>query len=85
MAFIDAVPVNRITQSQSSFDTAAKRDRVRKEMSSRIKQSVNISRDTSLKIARQKLSAAVETKLAYNRLGVYQDKKPSGQILSTRA
>ena len=85
MAFIDAIPVNRITQSQSSFDTAAKRDRVRKEMSSKVKQSVNISRDTSMKIARQKLSNAVDAKLAYNRLGVYQDKKPSGLVLSVHA
>ena len=47
--------------------------------------SVNISSDTVYKIARQKLSDAVEAKLSYNRLGVYESKRAAGQIFSAKA
>lgn len=85
MAFTDAISVNRITHSNNSFDAASRKKRAFREWSQRVKMSVNISSDTVYKIARQKLSDAVEAKLSYNRLGVYESKRSAGQIFSVKA
>ncbi len=85
MAFTDAISVNSITYSNSSFDATARKKRVFREWSQRVKMSVNISSDTVYKIARQKLSDAVQTKLTYNQMGAYEPKRVAGQIFSAKA
>ena len=74
MPFTDAIPVNRMSSTFTRFDASSRREfRSRSNVfSTKAKQSINISKETMAKVAREKLGNALQMKLAYNRFGAMQ-------------
>lgn len=74
MPFTDAIPVNRMASTFTRFDASSRREsRSRSNVfSAKAKQSVNISKQTMEKVAREKIGNALQMKLAYNRFGAMQ-------------
>lgn len=88
MSFDTAIPVNRIAYGQSPRFDLQSEDRGMRQGSNGsrgAKQSVNISQDTLLRIAKARLSRAVHSKLAYNSAGRFDAEPLVGQLLSVKA
>ena len=87
MSFSNAIPLNRVTYSQSSEfsrDSGPRWTRRDGATGKQSKQSVNISPDTLFRLARHKLSKAVHQKLAYDQRGVLGHEANVGQLLSVK-
>lgn len=88
MPFSDAIQLNRMTSTFTRFDASPRREFPlhSKVFSSKPKQSVNISKETMAKVAREKLGNALQVKLAYNRFGAMQSSVDRvGMQLSAKA
>ena len=88
MSFDSAIPVNRIAYGRNdSFDQGSRGRGAygSKDESSWSRQSVNISQDTLLKVARAKLNRMVDQKRAYGPQGVIAMPQPVGSLFSAKA
>ncbi len=86
MAFSNAIPLNRIAYGEAAgFSMKSRQQWQPRSGDGAPRQSVNISEETMLKIARDKLSRAVGHKLSYNRSGAFAEERPVGQLLSAKA
>lgn len=88
MSFDSAIPVNRVAYGQTAdFDRGSRKESAyrRSEGESKAKQSVNISQETMLKVARAKLGRMVSHKTGYNQHGVFSPASEVGTLLSTKA
>ena len=88
MSFTASIPASRISVSNMRFDASSQERRFKGDGSaqaSSAKQTVNISQDTLLRLAKQKLSRAVGKKLTYNSDGYFAETRPVGAFLSTSA
>lgn len=86
MAFTDAVNLNNASRSHARPGHVAPGARPQQEQRSRSpRQSVNISEETLLRLARQRLSRAVGSKLSYNSSGAFETEARVGSLLETRA
>jgi len=88
MSFDSAIPVNRIAYGQAAdFDQGSREERAyrQKEDHSAPRQSVNISQETMLKVARAKLGRMVNQKMGYNQQGALSAEPSVGSLLSAKA
>ncbi|WP_309023206.1 hypothetical protein [Pelagicoccus sp. SDUM812002] len=88
MSFDSAIPVNRIAYAQNdSFGQESRGQSAfeSRENNSRSRQSVNISQDTLLKVARAKLGRMVDHRRGYNQQGAIAGEVAVGTLLSTKA
>jgi len=74
MPFSDAIPVNRMSSAFTRFDASPRKEFQSRSnvFGSKPKQSINISKETMHRAAREKLGNALNMKLAYNRFGATQ-------------
>lgn len=88
MSFDSAIPVNRIAYGRTvDFDQGSRGGSAYQgqENRSRSRQSVNISADTLLKVARAKLNRMVDQKRGYDQRGSIAAEATVGSLLSTKA
>lgn len=88
MSFDSAIPLNRIAYGRNdSFDQGARGRAAydRKDSSSSSRQSVNISQDTLLKVARAKLNRMVDHRRGYDQRGAIAGEATVGSLLSAKA
>lgn len=88
MSFDSAIPVNRVAYGRNdSFAQGARGDATydRREQGSSSRQSVNISQDTLLKVARAKLHRMVDHRRGYNQQGAIAGEATVGSLLSAKA
>lgn len=86
MSFESAIPLNRIAYgADAGFDSSQRSAGMPRTRSASMKQSVNISEDTMMRLARAKLSRAVSQKLAYNQQGSLGSEYSVGGFLSAKA
>ncbi|EDY84513.1 hypothetical protein VDG1235_4144 [Verrucomicrobiia bacterium DG1235] len=89
MSFESAIPLNRFAYGRDvDFDLGSRggsaHGRPSEEKAAR-KQSVNISEDTLLKVARAKLHRMVDQRLGYDQRGALAGDSVVGSLLSTKA
>lgn len=88
MSFEDAVPVSRIAYGRDvDFDLGSRAGTGNgaKGRSKERRQSVNISEDTLLKVARTKLGRMVDIRRGYNQSGAIEVGPAVGSLLSAKA
>ncbi|MBK1880180.1 hypothetical protein [Pelagicoccus mobilis] len=88
MSFDSAIPVNRIVYGQAAdFDKGSQEESAygQKEERSAPKQSVNISQETMMKVARAKLGRMVNQKAGYTQRGTLSPTSYVGSLLSAKA
>lgn len=88
MSFDSAIPVNRIAYGQAAdFDNGPREERTYRQNEERStpKQSVNISQETMMKVARAKLGRMVNQKMGYNQHGALSPDSYVGSLLSAKA
>lgn len=88
MSFDSAIPVNRVAYAQNdSFGQESRGHGAYqpREERSGSRQSVNISPDTLLKVARAKLGRMVDHRAAYNQKGAISNESSVGSLLSAKA
>ncbi|MDQ8183366.1 hypothetical protein [Pelagicoccus sp. SDUM812005] len=88
MSFDSAIPVNRVAYGRDeSFarDSRGRSAYESPEERSRSRQSVNISQDTLLKVARAKLNRMVDHRRGYNQQGALMGEATVGSLLSAKA
>lgn len=88
MSFDSAIPVSRVAYGQSAdFDRGSREDGAYRgsESSAKPRQSVNISQETLLKVARAKLGRMVNQKIGYDQRGLLGSESYVGSLLSTKA
>ncbi|MBD5781837.1 hypothetical protein IEN85_20215 [Pelagicoccus sp. NFK12] len=88
MSFDSAIPVNRIAYGRNESFGHESRGRSAyesKEERSGSRQTVNISQDTLLKVARAKLGRMVDARRGYNQHGLLAGEPTVGSLLSTKA
>lgn len=86
MAFTDAVKLNNVSRGHARYGYATPGARPQQERrSGSSRQSVNISEETLLRLARQRLSRAVGSKLSYDRSGAFETEARVGSLLDARA
>ncbi len=87
MSFDSAIPVNRVAYGRNESFGHESRGRGAYESgenSSRSRQSVNISPDTLLKVARAKLNRMVDHRRGYNQQGAIKGEASVGSLLSVK-
>ncbi|WP_309016867.1 hypothetical protein [Pelagicoccus sp. SDUM812003] len=79
--------MNRFAYPQSSGgeSVAASQPPKSNRVSASPRQSVNISEETMMRLARSKLARAMTRKLAYNQQGAIESRLPAGSQFSARA
>lgn len=89
MSFEGAKPVNRVTYGRAAeFDLGARQRGGNQASGGRwdeSRQSVNISEDTLMRVARAKLSRMVSHRLGYGPQGALASEPTVGSALSTKA
>lgn len=88
MSFEDAVPVSRIAYGRDvDFDLGSRAggQRGAKDLGKERRQSVNISEDTLLRVARAKLGRMVDLRRGYNQSGAIEVGPAVGSLLSVKA
>ncbi len=88
MSFDSAIPVNRVAYGRNdSFGQGASGGATygNRGQSSSSRQSVNISQDTLLKVARAKLNRMVDHRRGYNQHGAIAGEASVGSLLSVKA
>ncbi|MCH6257324.1 hypothetical protein MLD52_12260 [Puniceicoccaceae bacterium K14] len=85
MSFSDAIPLNRLSDSASSYSSSVKRGSFDSEWSRETKQKVNISKKTAFKAAQSKLNNALMHKLAYGNSGKIGVEPTVGQLFEAKA
>ncbi len=88
MSFDSAIPVNRVAYARNdSFDQGSRGRSTydRREENSNSRQSVNISQDTLLKVARAKLHRMVDHKRGYGPQGAIASEPTIGTLFSEKA
>jgi len=85
MPFHDAIPVNRIAGAAGGFEAAERRGRPGSAREPG-RATVNISEETAMRLAREKLSRAMTRKLAYGAGGeVKATPSMPGTLFSAKA
>lgn len=88
MSFDSAIPVNRVAYGRNdSFDQGSRGGSAqqRREGDSKSRQTVNISQDTLLRVARAKLGRMVDQRKGYTPQGLLTGEASVGSLLSTKA
>lgn len=88
MSFDSAIPVNRVTYGRNvDFDSGSRGGSAQQRRNGETgrKQSVNISEDTLLKVARAKLNRMVDQRRGYDQRGLLAGESPVGSLLSAKA
>ena len=88
MSFDSAIPVNRDTYGRNAdFDLGHRGGsaRQRRDDESAPRQSVNISEDTLLRVARAKLYRMVDQRRGYDQRGLLAGESYVGSLLSAKA
>lgn len=88
MSFDSAIPVNRVAYGRNdSFDQGSRGrgTHERREGTPNSRQSVNISQDTLLKVARAKLNRMVDHKRGYGPQGAIAAEPTVGTLFSQKA
>jgi hypothetical protein len=88
MSFDSAIPVNRIAYGRNDRfgqESGGSSAHPTRDNGSESRQSVNISQDTLLKVARAKLGRMVDHRAAYNQRGALAGEASVGSLLSAKA
>lgn len=85
MSFSDAIPLNRISDSETRYNSSMKREGAGGGWSRENKQTVNISKKTAMKTAHSKLSSALMHKIAYDNAGQFGTSASVGQLFDVKA
>lgn len=85
MTFVDAIPVKSTSESGFGFKGSMHRNPAKPRASGAGRQSVNVSRETMVRVAREKLLRAVTSKISYNRFGEFDQAPQTGTLLNVKA
>lgn len=88
MPFDSAIPLNRIAYGRTAdFDGSTREESAyrKQEAEHKAKQSVNISHETMMKVARAKLGRMVSQRSAYDQRGALSTESSVGSLLSAKA